>query len=55
MKDSGEKAEFVSGNCLMGLYTATLFTKGYGFSEDGTNIKAVDKINGQHICKYMHL
>jgi len=36
-----------SSYCLVALYTATLFTRGYGFANDTRQIRVRDKINDQ--------
>ena len=39
--------EYFRSYCLVALYTATLFTRGYGFANDTRQIRVKDKINGQ--------
>jgi len=37
---------------MMALYTSTLFTRGYGLSNDTRQIRAVKTINGQPLGQY---
>ena len=51
-EEIGGNEAFLSSNCVMGLYMPTLFTKGYGFSEDTQNIIAVKKLKDTSLGKH---
>lgn len=40
---SNESGEYVSGNCLMGMYTAQLFMKAYGFEPETCQIQVLNE------------
>ncbi|KAK0058434.1 nucleoside-diphosphatase mig-23 [Biomphalaria pfeifferi] len=42
-------ASYASGDCLLGLYIPTLFTKSYGFKKNTTDIKTTSNIGNQSI------
>lgn len=46
VNESGMDPQYVSSDCLMGLYIPTLVTLSYGFSINSTNINLTSKING---------
>ena len=52
---TNDKKEYLSINCVMGLYIPLLFTKGYNFSNDTEMIKAVKSIDDQRPGKETHI
>ncbi|CAG5132638.1 unnamed protein product [Candidula unifasciata] len=46
VNESGMDPQYVSSDCLMGLYIPTLVTLSYGFNSNSTNIQLTSKING---------
>ena len=51
-EETGRTDNFLSTECMMGLYIPILMVKGYGFSNTSRQVKAVTQINGQQIGVY---
>ena len=45
----GDSRKHIRTRCYQALYTPTLFTRGYGFSNDTRQIRVVAEINDQPI------
>ena len=47
INETGREPDFLSVECLMGIYIPILFTEGYGFANDTRQVAAKFHINGQ--------